>query len=76
MNEWDGDTTRFSGILVVKMNGEVVFYYLYNRKSFEAHLFRNVYFERPSTSRHQYGEIYQSNGKFFIKLNLQIRFNK
>lgn len=75
-NLWDGDTTRFSGILVVKMNGEVVFYYLYNRKSFESHLFSNVYFERPSTSRHQYGEIYQSNGKFFIKLNLQIRFNK
>jgi hypothetical protein len=75
-NLWDGDTTRFSGILVVKMNGEVVFYYLYNRKSFESHLFSNVYFERPSTSRHKYGEIYQSNGKFYIKLNLQIRFNK
>jgi hypothetical protein len=75
-NLWDGDTTRFSGILVVKMNGEVIFYYLYNRKSFEAHLFRNVYFERPSTSRHKYGEIYETSGRFFIKLNLQIRFNK
>ena len=75
-NLWDGDTTRFSGILVVKMNGEVIFYYLYNRKSFEAHLFRNVYFERPSTSRHKYGEIYETNGRFFIRLNLQIRFNK
>lgn len=72
--EWDGDTTKFSGILVVKNNGEVVFYYLYNRKNFEEYLFNNVSFERPSTSRHKYGSIYQEDGIDKIKLNLQIRF--
>ncbi len=71
---WDGDTTRFSGILVVKADGEVVFYYLYNRKNFEEYLFRNVAFERASTSRHKYGEIYSENEELKIKLNLQIRF--
>lgn len=71
---WDGDTTRFSGILVVKADGEVVFYYLYNRKNFEEFLFRNVAFERASTTRHKYGQIYSENGIDKIKLNLQIRF--
>lgn len=71
---WDGDTTRFSGILVVKADGVVVFYYLYNRKNFEEYLFKNVAFERASTTRHKYGEIYSENGEFKIKLNLQIRF--
>jgi hypothetical protein len=71
---WDGDTTKFSGILVVKINGDVVFYYLYNRKNFEEHLFKNVAFERPSTTRHKYGSIFNENGIDKIKLNLQIRF--
>ena len=71
---WDGDTTKFSGILVVKSDGEIVFYYLYNRKNFEEHLFNNVAFERASTSRHKYGEIYSENGADKIRLNLQIRF--
>jgi type II restriction enzyme len=71
---WDGDTTSFSGILVVKADGEVVFYYLYNRKNFEEYLFKNVAFERASTSRHKYGEIYSENGFDKLKLNLQIRF--
>lgn len=71
---WDGDTTKFSGILVVKNDGEIVFYYLYNRKNFEEHLFSNVAFERASTSRHKYGEIYSENGVDKIRLNLQIRF--
>ena len=71
---WDGDTTKFSGILVVKNDGEIVFYYLYNRKNFEEHLLNNVAFERASTSRHKYGEIYSENGVDKIRLNLQIRF--
>lgn len=73
-SQWDGDTTKFSGILVVKGDGKVVFYYLYNRKNFEEHLFRSVAFERASTSRHKYGEIYSESGEDLIKLNLQIRF--
>jgi hypothetical protein len=33
---WDGDTTKFSGLLVVKASGEIVFYYLYNRKTLKS----------------------------------------
>ncbi len=71
---WDGDTTKFRGIIVVKIDGEVLFYYLYNRKNFEEHLFSELAFERPSTSRHKYGSIYSHAGEDLIKLNLQLRF--
>ena len=73
---WDGDTTKFKGIILVKKEGEVVFYYLYNRKSFEDYLYKSVKFDRPDTSRHKYGDIYEQDGSFYIKLNLQIRFAK
>ena len=72
--EWDGDTTKFKGIILVKRDGEIVFYYLHNRKSFEEYLYRSVQFDRPSTTRHQYGTLYKENGEHFLKLNLQIRF--
>jgi hypothetical protein len=72
--EWDGDTTKFKGIILVKRDGEIVFYYLYNRKSFEDYLYKSVRFDRPDTSRHQYGSIYEEDGKAYLKLNLQIRF--
>lgn len=74
-SSWDGDTTKFSGILVVKKSGEIVFYYLYNRKKFEDFLFHNVAFERGDTKRHKYGVIYSENGVDKVKLNLQIRFS-
>ena len=74
--EWDGDTTKFKGIILVKKDGEIVFYYLHNRKSFEDYLFKNVRFDRPDTGRHQYGSIYEENGEHFLKLNLQIRFKR
>ena len=71
---WDGDTTRFSGIIVVKASGELLFYYLSSRKNFEEYLYKSVAFEKASTSRHRYGSIYREDGEDFIALNLQIRF--
>lgn len=74
--DWDGNTTKFRGMLVVKTTGEVVFYYLHNRNRFQDYLFENVQFDRPSTSRHKYGVIYTEEDQDYIKLNLQIRFRK
>lgn len=73
---WDGDVTKFKGLIVVKVDGEVVIYYLYNLTDFQEFLFKSVKFEVASTSRHKFGEIYTENGEDFIKLNLQIRFAK
>ncbi len=73
---WDGDVTKFRGMLVVTAKGEVIVYYLHNLRDFEEFLFRSVKFERGSRGRHRYGTVYQVDGEYFIKLNLQIRFVK
>ena len=51
-------------------------YHLFNRNEFENYLVKNTKFETASTSRHQFGSIYKENGKYYLKLNLQIRFIK
>jgi hypothetical protein len=73
---WDGDVTKFKGLIVVKIDGDVVFYYLYNLTDFQEFLFDSVKFEVASTTRHKFGEIYSQSGEHFMKLNLQIRFIK
>jgi type II restriction enzyme len=73
---WDGDVTKFKGLIVVKVDGDVVFYYLYNLTAFQEFLFKSVKFEVASTTRHKFGSIYSDGGSDFIKLNLQIRFSK
>jgi len=71
---WSGYPEDFGGMLLVKRDGEVLFYYLYNMKKFEEYLFNNLRFETPSASRHGFGQIYKEGNEHFIKLNLQIRY--
>lgn len=73
---WDGDVTKFKGLIIVKVDGDVVFYYLYNLTEFQEFLFNSLKFEVASTSRHKFGDLYKESGDFFVKLNLQIRFIK
>ncbi len=72
--KWDGKTKAHGGYIIVKENGEVVCYHLYNRDEFEDYLFNNVKLDTPSTTRHKFGKIYKENGEKKIKFNLQIRF--
>lgn len=74
--EWDGFAKAHGGYIIVKENGEVVCYHLYNRDEFEEYLYRNTKLDTPSTTRHSFGEIYEEGGKTKIKYNLQIRFTK
>ena len=60
----------------MREDGQLVCYHLYNHDEFKDYLFENTKFDTPSSSRHGFGEIYQENGEYFIKLNLQIRFIK
>jgi len=71
---WSGYPEDFGGLLLVKNSGEVLFYYLYNLQKFEEYLFKNLRFETPSANRHLFGQIYQEDNEYKIKLNLQIRF--
>jgi len=71
---WDGDISKFKGMIVVKKNGDVILYYVHNLTQFQEFLFESVKFEVGSTSRHKFVKVYSSEGRYFIKLNLQIRF--
>lgn len=71
---WTGELDATGGYLVVKENGEVLCYHIYNRNEFEDYLFTNTKLDTASSTRHEFGKIYEENGEQFIKLNLQIRF--
>jgi len=72
--KWEGKYDATGGIIVVKQNGDVLCYHIYNRNEFQKYLVNNTKFEQASTSRYKFGEVYEEKGNFFIKLNLQIRF--
>lgn len=74
--EWDGHTKAHGGYIIVKENGEIICYHLYNRDEFEEYLFNNTKLDTPSTTRHKFGFYYNEDGKKKIKYNLQIRFIK
>jgi len=71
---WDGVYDATGGYLVIKEDGEILCYHLYNRNQFEDYLFNNTRLETASSTRHEFGKIYQENSGMFLKLNLQIRF--
>lgn len=71
---WDGLDEANGGYIIVKADGEILAYSIYNRNFFEQYLLDNTVMERASTSRHKYMELYEKDGEMFIKLNLQVRF--
>lgn len=71
---WSGYPKNFGGLLLVKRDGDVLFYFMQNLSNFEDYLFENLRLETPSTSRHGFGNIEKLDDSFCIKLNLQIRF--
>lgn len=73
---WTGKLDATGGYLVVKEDGEVLCYHIYNRNEFEDYLLYNTKLETASSSRHDFGSLYWEGEKLFFKLNLQIRFLK
>jgi type II restriction enzyme len=71
---WTGELDATGGYLVVKENGEVLCYHIYNRNEFEDYLFTNTKLETASSTRHEFGKIFEENCQLYFKLNLQIRF--
>ena len=73
---WTGKYDATGGYLIVKENGDVLCYHIYNRNEFEDYLVNNTKLDTASSSRHEFGQIYEENGELYFKLNLQIRFIK
>lgn len=71
---WNGIYEATGGYIVVKEDGDVLCYHIYNRNEFEDYLLNSTKLETASTTKHKFGLIYAENGKYYMKLNLQIRF--
>lgn len=72
---WNGVEDANGGFLIVKPDGELVTYHLYNRQILDEYLLLYTKFERPSTTRHHYGSLYtEEDGTLYLKLALQVRF--
>ena len=74
--DWNGILTSLGGFLLVKKDGDVLCYYLYNLEDFQDYLLNNTKLDTPSTTRYGIGKIIKEKGRYFIKLNLQVRFIK
>lgn len=74
--DWNGILTSLGGFLLVKRDGDVLCFYIYNLEDFQMYLLNNTKLETPSTTRYGIGKIIEKDGRYFIKLNLQIRFRK
>ena len=72
--KWNGVDDANGGYIVVKGNGDILAYHIYNRNAFEDFLLNSTKFERGSTTKHKYCYVYEKEADFFIKLNLAIRF--
>ena len=71
---WDGLYQATGGYIIVREDGEVLCYHVYNHNEFQEYLFNNTRLETPSTSKYDFGTIYKEDKKTLIKLNLQVRF--
>lgn len=73
---WNGNYEATGGYIIVKEDGNVLCYHIYNRNEFREYLYNNTRFDTPSKSKHHFGVIEEADGKQILKLNLQIRFVK
>ena len=74
--KWSGKIDATGGYIIVREDGEVLCYHIYNRNEFQEYLYDNTKLDTPSTSKHDFGKIYEDKGEYFMKLNLQIRYEK
>lgn len=73
---WTGEYHATGGYLVVKDDGDIVCYHIYNKTEFENYLFNKTKLDTASTTRYEFGDLYLEKEELYFKLNLQIRFLK
>jgi hypothetical protein len=73
--KWSGTNEVNGGIILVTKTGEVYLLDLiYFKNIVDKYLLDNIKLDSPSSTRYKMFDIYKENGKYFFKLNLQIRF--
>ena len=72
--KWNGNYDANGGFLIVKEDGDILCYHIYDKYYFEEYIINNTRFDTPSSSRHNYGTIEEVDNNQIFKLNFQIRF--
>ena len=72
--KWNGKYTA-NGSIVVKKSGSQVGFHIVKLDVLENYLFKSIKFDTPSSTRHRFASVYKErDGKFYFKLNLQLRY--
>lgn len=87
---WTGEYDSFGGVIVVKKDGDIVCFHIYDFNLFRNYLLNNTKFEQPSTGedkenpgnkrttegskKYYFGWLDKEHDDFKFKINLQIRF--
>ena len=74
---WNGKSNVNGGFIRVAADGEVLAFYALESDSFKQYLFDNSLIDFPATdkSHGNYANVYEENGKFYFRLNFQIRYS-
>ena len=73
--EWDGTNEVNGGIIIVTKSGEVYLLDLiYFKTIVDKYLIDNIKLDSPSSKRYKMFDIYKKDGRYYFKLNLQVRF--
>ena len=72
---WNGTNEVNGGIIIVTKTGEVYLLDLiYFKNIVDKYLIENIKLDSPSSSRYKMFEVYKEGGRYYFKLNLQVRF--
>ncbi len=72
---WNGTNEVNGGIIIVTKTGEVYLLDLiYFKTVVDKYLIDNIKLDSPSSTRYKMFEIYKESGRYYFKLNLQVRF--
>lgn len=71
---WNGRFKAIGGVIIVKGYRESVCYHVYKMDEFHDFLLHNTKLDTPCSGRYKFGEVFESEGKYYVNLNLQIRF--
>ena len=71
---WNDEDDATGGYIIAKPNGELVAFFIYNRKLLDEYLYKRTFFERGSATKHNFMRAYMLGNQVYINLNLQIRF--
>lgn len=74
--DWTGFLKADGGYIVVKEDGDVVCFHIYNIDELGEYLFNHTKLETASTTRHDFASLYNDGNQLCMNLNLSIRFIK